>query len=787
MTEPEKFLHSNPALIFFIIYSAGIAIGWHFIQSIPVLILFTLLGCTILSALIFRHQFLFFLYPAIAITGILQIHLALNTFPDNHLLLQNFENYQAVEGWIEEAQYRRNGKNRYLLQCNFIYTDSKKVEVQGTIYLFQGKFEYRLKYGDRIRLSTRIQKPPLPGNPGEFNFRKYLQLKDIHFQAVIKEETCQILSGQDGNPLQKEFFVPIQNFIRSEIEKHIPNPASAVVKALLLGERQDVERSILQQFQRTGIVHVLAISGLHVGFILMLFLLFFGLIGLSYNKRILFSLFFLFLFIALVNFKAPVLRAGIMAALYFAAQAGQKKVSSLNIIGVAGLVILFFSPQQLLMPGFQFSFAAVGGILYAYPKFKTTALFRTRSHLINKWIMQPFMVSLAAVLATVPLTWYYYGTLQTGAVFINVLLIPLIGGFVIIGFIFILIASLGLGISAGIGQLIYFYFMGILKLNAFCAQIPFVQFTLVKPSLISLLLIILFIFFLFNLQKKLWLPAVFLLTFLFILNSTTSNHLRISFVNVGQGDAAIVEFPNGKVMVVDGGDRKFTFDSGDRYLIPLLNYYGIKKIDYLIGTHAHSDHFGGLISIIKKFPVDTLILSRYPGKSKLYQKFLSTAQFKNVPVSYKERGQEILIGQNYRIYVLHPFGSYVQANTFSGNEVNNSSLVLKVCYGDCSFLLTGDLEQNAEKDLLGFKSILNSDVLKAGHHGSKTSTSADFLDLVQPNYSVISVGKRNKFFHPSRLTMQRLKQNAAHPLRTDRFGALVFESDGKEVRLINWR
>ncbi len=787
MTVIEKQLHSTPALWFFIVYAGGITLGWGFIQSIPVLLLFAAFFILLLCAFLLRRQLLFFLFPAIIILGILRIYFALAALPPDHLLFKNLKQINTVEGWISETQYRQDGKNRYVLQSRYIYTDSAKLKSDGRIFLFQGKYKTRLHYGQRIRISTFIEQPPLPGNPGEFNFRKYLQLKGIYFQSYLKEDACTILPGQSGNYLQKQFLVPLRNFIRSKIEANIPDPAAAVVKALILGERQDVDRGIMKQFQKTGIVHVLAVSGLHVGFILMLFLLVFGLLGFSHNKRNAASLLFLFLFIALIDFKAPVLRAGIMAALYFAGQFLERKTNSLNIIGTAGLLILIVAPQQLLQPGFQFSFAAAGSILYAYPKFRSLALFKTKQPFINKWIMQPFLVSLAAVLGTVPLTWWYYGALQTGAVLVNVLLIPLIGGFVVLSFIFILVSGIGIGIGGGLGWILYYYFEVILKLNAFFTRLPFIQVAVPKPSILSIVLLIILLLLLFNLKKKNIFPALLLVAVLFYLNTRAPSRLRITFVNVGQGDGAVVQFPNGKVLVVDGGDRKFALDSGTRYLIPLLHYYGIKRINYLLSTHPHSDHFGGLISILDKFPADTVVVSRYPGKSKLYKKFLGTTRQKGVPIAYKKRGQQLFIGNEYRIYVLHPFGSYLNAKTFSGNEVNNSSLVLKICYGNCSFLLTGDLEQNAEGRLLNYTSFLKSDVLKVGHHGSKTSSSGAFLKLIKPRYSVVSVGRHNKFFHPSRKTMRRLRRYGARPLRTDHFGALVFECDGEEVQLVNWR
>ncbi|MEJ2052509.1 MAG: MBL fold metallo-hydrolase [Calditrichaceae bacterium] len=240
-------------------------------------------------------------------------------------------------------------------------------------------------------------------------------------------------------------------------------------------------------------------------------------------------------------------------------------------------------------------------------------------------------------------------------------------------------------------------------------------------------------------------------------------------------------------MVVDAGENRPGFNAGNRYMLPLLKYYGINRIKYLVGSHAHSDHIGGFTSILSKIIVDTLVLPHYPYESRLYQSILSTAKRKKIPVVYKARGDKLYPDETCRVYVLHPLGRFLTKHDQSGHEVNNSSLVLKITYRETAFLLTGDMEMDAEKYLLNYRSFLGSDLLKVGHHGSKTSTGEAFLTLIHPDYSVISVGRFNKFFHPSRNTVDRLTAGGAHPLRTDHFGGLVFESDGREVKLVNWR
>ncbi len=783
----ENNIRRQPAFWSFIFYLAGIALGRYFLLRLPVLTIGGLLFISLTSAVFVKKYKSLFILFVFLFSGILSIYSQLTILPKNHLIFLNIQKIQSVNGWIESAQYRQNNKNRYIFNCSSAIINGKELSVEGKIYVYQGKYKNRFSYGNRLTLTSRLSRPPLPDNPGAFSFRAYLDVNGISFQTSLQEGKVKLLPGYAGSPVQRLLLEPLRKHIRHTVFCYIPQPTAGVVLALLLGERQNLDRNILRQFQKTGIVHVLAISGLHIGFILMIFLLIVGFLPISYNGRIGLALLFLFFFIALTGFKASAVRAGLMATLYFASRFLERRVPPLNILAVAGLVIILPSPNQALTPGFQFSFAAVGGILFGYPHLKQAAFFKRGSHRVQRFLVQPFLVSLCAVLATAPLTWWYYGSLQTGAVLINIVLIPFIGGLVALSFLFILLPAGFSFILTGLGQLIHFYFTGISTVNAWFANRPFIQIQMGKPELWLLISIILLVLLLLHATKQSISIAVILSLFLFFFYSTVPSHLQVTFVNVRQGDGAIIRLPNGKTVVIDGGDRNEFMDAGTRYMVPLLRHYGVHHIAYLVGTHPHSDHIGGLLAIMESFPVDTLVLSRYANKTELYRQLLQTAHTHHIPISYKQRGDQLFLGPEFRAYVLHPFGKYIHPQTYSGNEVNISSLVIQIRYGRTTFLFTGDLERNAEPELSSYKQFIRSDVLKVGHHGSKTSSSLAFLTQVRPHYSVISVGRHNKFFHPSRTTVARLRCFGARPLRTDHFGALVFQSDGQTIQPVFWR
>jgi len=786
------------ALWIFVSFASGLILGRLFLQQIRLphlisacLILFLL---SLFGHFWFKRYFAYFYFPLLVLAGALYLYLRLAFFPVTEARAFPLHKINAFSGEISRCRIAENGKNRYWLRLHWLRVDSLRQKADGKVLLLQAKGLPPLKYGDELTVKTGLALPALPDNPGQFNYRRYLQLKGIFFSAYLTKNHYQITGRKPGSFFQRTLLIPLRRHILQAAARYLPQPTRGVVQAIVLGQRQNLDRGLVKNFQLTGIVHVLAISGLHVGFILLVLLLLFGILRLPFRLKIFLSLLCLFLFAALVDFKAPVVRATLMASFYYLAKLSERDVPALNIIAAAGLLILLVQPQQILQPGFQFSFAAVFGILYGYPRIKNYFPLKIGNSKIrfraNRWLLQPALVSFTAALGTVPLTWYYFGTLQTGAILTNVILIPLVGVFVILAFLFIAVSFGAAGLTGGMGVLVHSFFMLILKLNRWFAAQPFMQIHLAHPNALSLLLLYLIVFLFLNLQHRLyiWYLALTVLFLLFIQSGVFSiSRLKVTFVNVGQGDGCIVQFPQGDVLVVDAGDRKFGFNAGKRDMLPVLRYYGIRHIKYLLGTHEHSDHIGGFLTLLDKIKVDTLILTAYPGYSKLYARLLKKAKEKDVALVYKRRGQQLNVGLECRVYFLHPYGNFVQGKNFSGQEVNNSSLVCKIVYGKTALLLTGDLERTAEPALFTYGSFLKSTLLKVAHHGSKTSSSTHFLTLVQPRYSVISVGRHNKYFHPSRKTIQRLKAMHARPLRTDHLGAVVFESDGRKLRLVNWR
>jgi len=261
--------------------------------------------------------------------------------------------------------------------------------------------------------------------------------------------------------------------------------------------------------------------------------------------------------------------------------------------------------------------------------------------------------------------------------------------------------------------------------------------------------------------------------FLFSFNSNFVNASKLTthFIDVGQGDAILIELPDQEIMLIDGGKS-----SQEKHLLSYLNSLEIEKIDYLVGTHPHADHIGGLASVIKNYEIGKIYLPEVMHTSKTYENLLLTIKGKGKKIKKAVSELMIINKENLKIEILSPLDK-------GYSNLNNFSIVLKINFEQNSFLFTGDIEKEIERELIKSNYDLNSDLLKVSHHGSNTSSSYDFLEKVSPKYAVISVGKDNNYGHPSNEVISLLQNIGSKVFRTDQQGTIIAISDGKEIKI----
>ncbi len=259
--------------------------------------------------------------------------------------------------------------------------------------------------------------------------------------------------------------------------------------------------------------------------------------------------------------------------------------------------------------------------------------------------------------------------------------------------------------------------------------------------------------------------------------------MRVTFLDVGQGDSTVLESPDGHVVVIDGGGKPGTDESGgddvgSRVVVPFLRSRGISTVDLMVATHPDDDHVQGLIAVAKRLNVKGALVCGYPGNSPPYQRLLAVLKEKRIPTFAARRGETLDFGGGATAQILSPTNTPI---TSGHSQTNNVSVVLRVVYGKARFLFTGDAEQEAEADMVRAVPDLSADVYKAGHHGSRWSSTDRFLDRVRPSVAIVSCGKRNTYGHPASDTMTRFNARRIRVFRTDEQGAIIVTTDGKTL------
>ena len=686
-------------------------------------------------------------------------------------------NFKTDSLKIEARVLKKNVK----LLCKLRETSQKRLD---SVYNM-------LEPGNYLKLTGTYYKGREIRNPGEFDYNKYLNSLGISGTLNITgAKNINLLS--DESDFFKSAIFSIRKFLDSEIKSLHNEQTSSLLKGLLLADRSEIDYVTKTQFINAGVIHVLAVSGLHVGFIAIIFLFLFG--RLNIYLRSILTITGLLLFMLITGMPPSVFRATLMAVVIIIAFLFNRSTNLFNSLALAALIILVINPDELFNPGFQLSFSAVIGIALLYSPFeKFINKLRLNSRVL-RYIILFMAVSLSAQIGTLPFTLTYFGKLSVIALIANLFVIPIIAIIVGLGIFTLIINSflpfIGIYFAAANDLVTKILFL-IVKIsgNADFSYISVRNFSL-YDSLLFYTFLLFLLYSLKSINRNAVKFAVLILVGLnfFFLSSLDNSDLfkdgklSVFAIDVGQGDAILVKFPEGTTALIDAGNVTPSFDNGERVILPLLEYLGIDKIDYGFVSHIDSDHYAGFISLVNAVVIKKIFKPEIDSTLVKDVKFEKYLRKESVPIEYYKRG--ILKIDGARIYVLNN-ESISKNQEFS---TNNKSGVLKIVYGRTSFLFTGDIERKVEKIYASnYKTFLDADVLKAAHHGSNTSSSSAFLNYVTPEMSIISAGILNKFKHPSEEVVKRLENFGSEIYRTDKYGALIFESDGESISFIDWK
>ncbi|MFA6597406.1 MAG: DNA internalization-related competence protein ComEC/Rec2 [Ignavibacteriaceae bacterium] len=687
--------------------------------------------------------------------------------------------FKIVTDSIIYADKKITGK--YLLICRVKSNDENE---------FKNLFN-KLNPGNIVVVKGVYNRGKGSRNPGEFDYRSYLLKQGVTgFLSVKTPDDVKILQAT-------VFYFPALVFsIRKNIAEKIDElqkpQAVGLIKGLLLGDKSEIDNETKMEFINSGVAHVLAVSGQQVGFIAVIFIILFGRVNIYF--RTILTITTLVFFLLITGLQPAVLRATIMALVVFAASLSNREINAWNTIAIAALVILLMDVNQLFDPGFQLSFIAVMATIGLYPYFSNWMKELNLKSKFIKVILAMFFMSLTAQIGVLPVTNYYFGKISIIALISNLFVIPGISLILANGLVTLfvsIISSHAANTFAAAGDGLIAILYRLIKISA-TQDFSFIRvpnFTLQDAIIFYCCLF----FLIFTLRYMKRMLTKFLLIFLVSCNvvvfCTLDNKnilpdgkLSVMMIDVGQGDAFLIKLPNGKTILLDGGSSQFNYDNGARVIIPLLDYLGISKIDYGIISHMDTDHFGGLVSLVFENRFKEIIKPDLDSTdiNDLYLEQLLS--IRKIPLKYFRN--TILEDGEAKVYFLCD----THKPPVSNFKINDRSGIVKLVFGKTSFLFVGDAHIQMENFLtVRWKNFLDTDVLKLGHHGSKTSSSENFLNFVTPDISLVSVGEQNKFGHPSEVVLERLKQRNSNILRTDNEGAVILQSDGDIIKKLNWR
>ena len=716
-----------------------------------------------------------------------------------------------IAGTISDVPELSDGKLKFAVEK--VFMEGSRMEGTVKLGVLQDFVSESLKSnmvspGDRISVIAKLKKAHSFRNPGVYSSGSG---KD-GVSAVGYVKRMKVLG--EGKGLMTWIHKKRQR-LAWIIENSLSAESASLHKAIIPGLKSGVGQEMRDGFSATGLAHLLSISGTHFGLLgFIMFTLVRGFVKRLPSSMlvrmtvvitptqiaVLITLPVLISYAFISGASLPTIRSLVMVIIYMMALYLGRKDQWLNSLAIAAIIILIWKPGALFELSFQLSFFAVlsiGAVMERYinhDKQQSTLNYRPVNHERDNFIKRTMkrsgatlLITIAAVMGTAPFVVIYFNRFPLISPLTNLIITPLICFVVLPMGFFTGFLALILDMSLiPLAEFTDWITLMSLKLVKVFSHIPYATISIHSPTIAEVILFYAGLLFAFRDKENIkwrFLPIILVLFIYLVRPYVISNNFSVTFLDVGQGESSIVQLPNKEIMLIDGGGQKP--DIGRMVIAPFLRSRGIKDIDYMVLSHAHPDHYGGLGFILNNFNVREVWSNGnfFAGE----KSFLHMAEKKQVMHRVLRRG-DMLESDNYKITVLHPYQLfYADSPRGDFSDENSSSLVIKIEAENISLLFTGDIEEEAEQDLLNLDDWLKSDILKVPHHGGKTSSSTAFIKAVSPKVAVVSAGKNNSFHHPHRTTLQRYKKAGVNLFRTDRNGAITIASVDDSLHISTWQ
>lgn len=732
---------------------------------------------------------------------------------------KQFENVDYINGLAKVVSIKEEKEytNKYVVK---LLKDSEKNSIPKSNIIIYTKKDINVFPGDIVEIKGEFSKASHNRNFGGFDYNNYL--KQLKIYGIVQVQEIRKIAE---NTSISVFFEKIRMNFLNKIDVLYKKEYSGFLKSLLLGKTDDLSETIEENFRDASISHILAISGMHVSYVIISLKMICDKIIKNKKIKNYFLIFCLIIFCVITGKSVSCVRACIMSGMICFASNFEKKNNFYISFICSWLIIIIYNPYNIYNIGLWLSYMGILGIVvlsqffkkYFYHKIKGAS-----NKFLSRIIFENFIITISAQILIFPIIMYVFNTISFSFFVSNILISFLIGPVLILGYISIFFSYIKIPFFEIIILIEEVLIRIILWISEVCAQLPFSKIYVTTPKfayIVFYYLIILFLVYIFNKKKmyilrllisydfmknevkkilgnawqkililkksnyfyKKYIATAIIICIFFSSNFIIGNEkiLEINFVDVGQGDCTYIKTPNGKNIIIDGGEgntRKY--DYGKNVVLPYLLDKGVKKIDYLIATHADSDHIGGLFAIIENLKVENIIIGIQPESSEQYMNLLNISKKKKINILNLKAGDKMKIDEEIFINVLWP----IKNKLVEENALNNNSLVFKFVYNDFSCLFTGDIEEIAEKQIVEEYEnldLLKSNILKVAHHGSKTSSIDSFVEEVKPRIALIGVGIDNKFGHPNSEIISKLETMGTRIYRTDKNGEINVYVDNK--------
>lgn len=636
-----------------------------------------------------------------------------------------------------------NDDNEYLIKNAYINGN----KVGGKIKI---KSTNKYKVLDEFSSKVVLELPSLNMNFGGFNYREYLYSKNIlaigeelHFEDAKVKKLNLIESGS----------IKIREYISGIIDASYPKDEAQILKAILIGKSGNLEKDIKEFYQKAGIVHILVVSGAHIALIVASLKAMLDKLKISkqYYNFILITLIIIYVYVA--GAGESVLRAGIVAVIALLAGICGRQNDSITTIFMSAFILAILNPMVIYSVGFQLSFAGALGIIILNKKIVKWFSF------LPQIIAESVSVSLAAQIFIIPVTAYHFNSINLIGMIASLVVMPIINLIMPLGFVGILPFAKNILINVN------YALISILTNDAkLFSLFDFFEITVATPKVAYIVIYYLIIITCVSCKHyKKQLVACLIVCFAiisFVIN-INSNGLEINYIYVGHGDSIFIITPDKKTILIDTGDKynykDNTYDIAQKTVIPFVLDKGYKNIDLLILSHLDSDHAGGTETILESLNVKQILIGKNSVNSERFKEIEKVCDKEGTRMNLVAAGNGFYLG-DVKFSVLSPFEELNETE-------NNNSIVLLLEYKGTKALFMGDLESKGE-DILLKKYDIDADILKVGHHGSITSTTEKFLNIVTPQIAIISVGERFASL-PNKEVLERLKGSKVYITKED--------------------